>query len=96
MQKEQLKRPYLAPEIVSVAFKVEIGQGDSNGKGQLQVPDPTENQGYSLLGGMQRGQQGDRTGSQFGMGGYFGGDMGYGYVESAGGYFGGGSEGGYF
>ena len=91
MQKEQLKRPYLAPEIVSVAFKVEIGTGESQ-----QVQDHTENPGYTLLGGMQRGQQGDRTGSQFGMGGYFGGDMGYGYVESAGGYFGGGSEGGYF
>lgn len=95
MQKEQLKRPYLAPEIVSVAFKVEKGM-DGSDSGRVQVKDPTENQGYSLLGGMQRGQQGDRTGSQFGMGGYFGGDMGYGYVESAGGYFGGGSEGGYF
>lgn len=95
MQKEQQKRPYLAPEIISVEFSVERGMNATS------VPQEAE------LGVMQIGYLNDALNpnnlymggpmSDLSTGGYFGyGEYSPGHspAPSGGGYFTGG--GGYF
>lgn len=83
MQKEQQKRPYLAPEIISVEFSVEKGMNASVPQeaelGNMQIGMIDEYERYLRMGeGMtQLGVGGTGSGSYFGYGADGSGDGGY-------------------
>ena len=94
MQNIQLKKPYLAPEIVSVDFKVERGMQGSPSQVELGVKGQEDDQ-YMYFGALQRDHQGSRMGDQMFSGNYFG-EFTPGEGPSGAGYFGGYYGGSYF